>query len=92
MVTLVISEIDKNIGPGDIVGAFINEAGTASDNIGKINIDKRNNKAEVEVNWESARKIIELMDNNQIGGVKVQVAAKNPDDLIDKEIINYFNK
>jgi superfamily I DNA and/or RNA helicase len=92
MVTLVISEIDKRIGPGDIVGAFINEAGTASDDIGKINIDKSKNKAEVEVNWESAPQIIRAMDNNQIGGVKVQVSAKNPDDLIDKEIINYYNK
>ncbi len=92
MVTLVISEIDKSIGPGDIVGAFINEAGTASDNIGKINIDKNRKQAEVEVNWESASKIIDTMDNNQIGGVKVQVSAKNPDDLIDKEIINYYNK
>ena len=92
MVTLVISEIDKSIGPGDIVGAFINEAGTASDDIGKINIDKRNNKAEVEVNWDSAPQIIKAMDNNQIGGVKVKVDAKNPDDLIDKEIVNYFNK
>ncbi|MFP4021962.1 MAG: DbpA RNA binding domain-containing protein, partial [Halanaerobium sp.] len=92
MVTLVISEIDGTIGPGDIVGAFINEAGTASDNIGKINIDKKKKKAEVEVKWESAPEIIEKMDNNQIGGVKVQVAAKNPDDLIDKDIINYYNK
>ena len=92
MVTLVISEIDKSIGPGDIVGAFINEAGTASDEIGKININKRKEKAEVEVNWESAPQIIEAMNNNQIGGVKVQVAAKNPDDLIDKEIISYYNK
>ncbi len=92
MVTLVISEIDKSIGPGDIVGAFINEAGTASDDIGKINIDKRNNKAEVEVDWDSAPQIIKAMDNNQIGGVKVQVNAKNPDDLIDKEIMNYYNK
>ncbi|TDO86106.1 putative DNA helicase [Halanaerobium saccharolyticum] len=92
MVTLVISNIDKSIGPGDIVGAFINEAGTASDDIGKINIDQRNNKAEVEVNWDSASQIIEAMDNNQIGGVQVQVSAKNQDDLIDKEIINYYNK
>lgn len=92
MVTLVISEIDKSIGPGDIVGAFINEAGTDSDDIGKINIDKKRKKAEVEVNWESAAQIIEAMDNNQIGGVQVQVEAKNSDDLIDKDIINYYNK
>ena len=92
MVTLVISDIDKNIGPGDIVGAFINEAGTASDDIGKINIDKRNKRAEVAVKWETAPQIIDAMDNNQIGGVQVQVSAKNPDDLIDKDIINYYNK
>ena len=60
MVTLVITEIDKSIGPGDIVGAFINEAGTGSDDIGKINIDKKRKKAEVEVDWESAAKIIDI--------------------------------
>lgn len=92
MVTLVISDINKSIGPGDIVGAFINEAGASSNNIGKINIDKRTKRAEVEVKWESAPQIIEKMDNNQIGGVQVQVSAKNPDDLIDKDIMNYYNK
>jgi len=92
MVTLVITEIDKSIGPGDIVGAFINEAGTGSDDIGKINIDKKRKKAEVEVSWEAAAQIIEAMDNNQIGGVQVHVKAKDPDDLIDKDIINYYNK
>lgn len=92
MITLIISEIDKSIGPGDIVGAFINEAGSASDDIGKIKIDNQQNQAEVEVSWESAPKIIEKMDNNQIGGVKVKVDAKNLDDLIDKEIMDYYNK
>lgn len=92
MITLVISDIDKSIGPGDIVGAFINEVGTKSNDIGKIRIDQREKQAEVEVAWESAPKIIEAMDDNQIGGVQVKVKAKNPDDLIDKEIIDYYNK
>ncbi|MCC3145037.1 IGHMBP2 family helicase [Halanaerobium sp. Z-7514] len=92
MVTLVISEIDKSIGPGDIVGAFINEVGTDSNNIGKIRIDKNSKKAEVEVELASAAKIIETMDGNQIGGVKVNIKAKNPDDLVDKEIMDYYNK
>ena len=91
MVTLVISEIDKSIGPGDIVGAFINEVGTDSDNIGKIRIDNNSKKAEVEVDLASAPKILEIMDGNQIGGVKVNIEAKNPDDLVDKEIMDYYN-
>ncbi|ADQ15293.1 IGHMBP2 family helicase [Halanaerobium hydrogeniformans] len=92
MVTLVISQIDNSIGPGDIVGAFINEVGTDSNNIGKIRIDKNSKKAEVEVELVSAPKIIEVMDGNQIGGVKVNIKAKNPDDLVDKEIMDYYNK
>jgi len=92
MVTLLISNIDGNIGPGDIVGAFINEAGINSSDIGKIKIDKQNKKAEVEVDWESAPQIIDVMDDNQIGGVKVSVEAKNSDDLLNKDIMDYYNK
>ena len=92
MVTLLISNIEGNIGPGDIVGAFINEAGIDSSDIGKIKIDKKNNRAEVEVDWETAPQIIDVMDDNQIGGVKVSVEAKNYDDLLNKDIMDYYNK
>lgn len=92
MITLIIAGIDKSIGPGDIVGAFINEVGTASDEIGKIRIKRKEKQAEVEVKLSAAAKIIEIMNNNQIGGVKVKIYAQNPDDLIDKEIMDYYHK
>jgi predicted DNA helicase len=92
LVTLLISEIDDSIGPGDIVGAFINEAGIDSKDIGKIDINQKENKAEVEVEWEAASQIINVMDNNQIGGVKVSVEAKDLDDLLDKDVIDYYKK
>jgi predicted DNA helicase len=92
MVTLLISDIDDSIGPGDIVGAFINEAGINSRDIGKIEINQKKNKAEVEVDWEAASQIIDVMDNNQIGGVKVSVEAKDLDELLDKEVIDYYKK
>ncbi len=92
MVTLLISNIDNSIGPGDIVGAFINEAGINSSDIGKIEINQKENKAEVEVDWEAASQIINVMDNNQIGGVKVSVEAKDLDELLDKDVIDYYKK
>jgi len=92
IINLEIINIDKSIGPGDIVGAFINEVGLDSNDIGKIKIDKKNRKAEVEVAERSAQKVVETMDDNQIGGVHVRVKAKNPDDLIDKKVIDYYSK
>nr|WP_114457697.1 MULTISPECIES: IGHMBP2 family helicase [unclassified Halanaerobium] len=92
MINLEIFDIDKSIGPGDIVGAFINEVGLNSNDIGKIKIDKKNKKAEVEVAEESAKKVVEIMDDNQIGGVHVRVKAKSPDDLNDKKVIEYYKK
>lgn len=92
IINLEIIDIDKSIGPGDIVGAFINEVGLDSKEIGKIKIDKKKRKAEVEVAERSAQKVVEIMDDNQIGGVHVKVKAKNPDDLIDKELIDYYNR
>ncbi|MGM0601866.1 MAG: IGHMBP2 family helicase [Bacillota bacterium] len=92
IINLEIVNIDKTIGPGDIVGAFINEVGLDSDEIGKIKIDNNKRKAEVEVADRSAKKVVKIMDDNQIGGVHVRVKAKNPDDLIDKKIIDYYNR
>ncbi len=91
IINLIISEIDDSIGPGDIVGAFINEADINSDQIGKIQIHRHKKQARVEVSLKSAPKIIEVMDDNQIGGVHVFVRPENPDDLMDKDIINYYN-
>ena len=87
---LIVTDIDGDIGPGDIVGAFINEADIASSDIGKINIKK--NRAEVEVKDKVARKVVDVMNNNRIGGVKVHVYPRDKDQLLDGEVIDYINK
>lgn len=90
MIDLIIENINDKIGPGDIVGAFINEAKVDSEDIGKIIIYRR--RAEVEVSPKVARRVIDVMDNNQIGGITVDVKPKNPEQLLDKELIQYINK
>ncbi|MGM0411270.1 MAG: AAA domain-containing protein, partial [Bacillota bacterium] len=90
MIEIIISDIDDSIGPGDIVGAFINEAGISSDNIGKIDIKKY--KAEVQLDDDVAKKVINAMDENQIGGVSVKVYPKNPEDLLDEGLREYIEK
>src|SRR6056297_2167337 len=90
MIEIVISDIDSSIGPGDIVGAFINEAGINSGDIGKIDI--KNYKSEVEVDDSVAKQVVNSMDNNQIGGVSVKVYPKNPEDLLDEGLREYIEK
>ncbi|MFW6269447.1 MAG: IGHMBP2 family helicase [Bacillota bacterium] len=87
---LIITDIDGEIGPGDIVGAFINEGGVKSDDIGNIEIQK--SKAEVEIEDEVAYKVIDRMDNNMVGGVKVRVYPKNKEEYRDNEVLAYINK
>ncbi len=90
MIKLIITGIDKDIGPGDIVGAFINEAQIDSKDIGKIKI--KNGKANVEVEDSVAKRVIERMDNNKIGGIDVQVRAVNKKALSNKKLYKYINK
>ena len=87
---LIITDIDNNIGPGDIVGAFINEAGINSNDIGNIEVHK--NKAEVEVEDDVAGEVVEKMDNNMVGGVQVNVYPENKEELEDGEAYAYVNK
>ncbi len=89
MQNIIIKDIDKHIGPGDIVGAFINEANISSNDIGNINI--KDHIAEVEVRSEVCNKVINVMDNNKIGGVKVHLEI---DDDAERrtELNDYYNK
>jgi len=89
LVDLIIYDMNNDIGPGDIVGAFINEAGVNSDDIGKIKID--NKKAEVEIADKVAKEVIKTMNNNQIGGISVKVKAKDSEQLLDKKIVEYID-
>ena len=90
MIEIIISDINDSIGPGDIVGAFINEVGINSGDIGKIDI--KNYKAEVELDDDVAKRVVDSMDNNQIGGVSVKVYPKNPEDLLDEGLREYIEK
>lgn len=89
MQNIIIKDIDKHIGPGDIVGAFINEANISSNDIGNINI--KDNIAEVEVKNEVCDKVINVMDNNKIGGVKVHLEIDDNAERRSK-LNDYYNK
>jgi predicted DNA helicase len=89
MQNIIIRDIDKHIGPGDIVGAFINEANISSNDIGNINI--RDDVAEVEVKKDVSEKVVNIMDNNKIGGVKVHLEIDD-DAARRKKVTRYFNK
>lgn len=88
MIKIVITGFDNKIGPGDIVGAFINECGVNSDDIGKIEINSR--QAEVELDDKIAAKVVKVMDENKIGGNRVKVRAKNVDYLLPEDLLRYI--
>ncbi|MCF8008359.1 MAG: IGHMBP2 family helicase [Halanaerobiales bacterium] len=89
MQNIIIHDLDKHIGPGDIVGAFINEADIKSGDIGNINI--KGNKAEVELKNEVCEKVVSVMDNNKIGGVKVRLEVDQDADY-KKTVNDYYDK
>ncbi|SDL84721.1 IGHMBP2 family helicase [Halarsenatibacter silvermanii] len=90
MVKIIISEFDHNIGPGDIVGAFINECGIDSEDIGKININ--DHQATVELAEEVAAQVVKNMDGNQIGGGKVCVDPASPEEILSPDLVQYIKK
>lgn len=90
MVNLVVENLPDYVGPGDIVGAFTNEVKMDGNKIGKI--DFVDGKAVVEVEEGIADKVVKVMDNNQVAGIKVKVRVD--DDAREKieDINNYVNK
>lgn len=87
MVKIIITDFEHSIGPGDIVGAFINECGIKSDDIGKIDIN--DHQAEVELADEVAAKVVDEMDQNQIGGGKVSVEPADSEDVLPPDLVEY---
>ncbi|TYB31007.1 MAG: IGHMBP2 family helicase [Candidatus Mcinerneyibacterium aminivorans] len=69
MEKILIRNINKKIGPGDIVGALINEADIEPNQIGNINI--RTNFAIVEIDENIKEKVIKVMKNNTIAGFEI---------------------
>jgi len=82
MEKIIIKNINKQIGPGDIVGALINEAGLSPDQIGNINIQQ--NFALVEIEEDLKKQVLDIMDNNNIAGKNVNVYEFSSK-LIEKE-------
>jgi ATP-dependent RNA helicase DeaD len=67
---------DQNVRPGDIVGAIAGETGMAGNDIGMIDIyDKF---TFVEVPKENVNNVLEVMDNNQIKGRRVNIEVAKP--------------
>ena len=67
---------EQNVRPGDIVGAIAGETGMAGNDIGMIDIyDKF---SFVEVPKENVNNVIEIMDNNQIKGRRVNFEVAKP--------------
>ena len=60
-------------GPGDIVGAFANEADVDPDAIGAIDID--DGTATVEVTSDVAERVVQVMDGGRVGTSTVSVTA-----------------
>ena len=75
MIDIIVKGLPEHIGPGDIVGAFTNEAGIAGGQIGKIDFSSQ--IAIVEVDDDHAERVAEIMDGNQVAGVEVEVEINN---------------
>jgi len=90
MTEIIIDGLKDHIGPGDIVGALTNEVDISGNKIGKIDI--RNKVAIVDVVEEVADKVIQVMDKNQISGIKVDVELDNQFREKIKEVENYLEK
>jgi len=68
--TLLVDGLNDE-GPGDIVGAFANEANIDPDAIGAIDLD--NGTATVEVHADTADRIVEALDGGRIGHATVSL-------------------
>ncbi|MGM0502231.1 MAG: IGHMBP2 family helicase [Bacillota bacterium] len=90
MAEIIIKGLKDFIGPGDIVGALTNEAGISGTKIGKI--DFKDKVAIVEVDDESADKIVDVMDQNKIAGITVDVELDNHFREKISKVENYLEK
>ena len=91
MINILITNISTDIGPGDIVGAFINEAGVRPEQIG--NIDIKNGIAMVELDEDVSDKVIDKMKDRTIGGEVVDIKIFSDNALEkQKEVNEYIEK
>ncbi|MCK8826176.1 IGHMBP2 family helicase [Natroniella acetigena] len=90
MIDLIVKNLSDHIGPGDIVGAFTNEANIDGGQIGKIEF--KGNNAIVEIEDEVAEHVMKVMNSNQIAGVDVGVEIDNNFKEELETVENYINK
>ncbi|WP_408955559.1 IGHMBP2 family helicase [Natroniella sp. ANB-PHB2] len=90
MVNLIVNNLSNHIGPGDIVGAFTNEANIDGGQIGKIEF--KGNNAIVEIEDEVAEHVMKVMNRNKIAGVAVGVEIDNNFKEELEVVENYINK
>jgi predicted DNA helicase len=90
MTDLIVKNLSDDIGPGDIVGAFTNEAGIDGQQIGKI--DFKGQVAIVEIEDNKAEQVAQIMNGNQIAGIKVDVEINNEYRSELERVTNYIDK
>ncbi|WP_027339459.1 IGHMBP2 family helicase [Halonatronum saccharophilum] len=90
MIKLIVEGLSKRVGPGDIVGAFTNEAKIDGRMIGKI--DLKGSFAIVEVEEEVADEVLNVMDGNQISGITVEIRKKDEEKKDRGEVEKYIDK
>ena len=91
MINILITNISTKIGPGDIVGALVNEAGIRPEEIGNIDID--NGMAIVEIAESVSDKVMEQMKDRKIGGEEVDIKIFSDNDREkQKKVKDYIAK
>lgn len=78
-------------GPGDIVGAFVGEAGVDPDAIGEIELD--GSEAAVEVGEDGAEPVVEAMDDGgRIGGTEVSILRLDDEGEAVREYVEEYSR
>ncbi len=91
-VELIVDKLPQYVRPGDIVGAFTNEAQIDGSRIGKIRINKKRGRAFVQIDEEVVEIVMKVMNQRQISGADVEIAVKNYQELHRVNLRNYNNK
>ncbi|HLV10294.1 MAG TPA: IGHMBP2 family helicase, partial [Halanaerobiales bacterium] len=70
--------------------AFTNLARIDASCIGRIEI--KGDRAFVDIDEEVAKRVVDIMKDEQIGGVNVRVYPENPEKLLNKQVYDYLQK
>ncbi len=87
--TLLVRGLDDE-GPGDVVGAFVNEAGVDPDAIGEIDLD--GDEAEVEVDGSIAGRVVDAMDGGRVGSSEVSVTRLDDDTAAVRAYVDEYSR